>query len=347
MVWCPRPFRKGRLRGIEEARGPTRLNVADQLEGVDSVRSDSVLGTIGNTPLVEIASFSPRTGVRLFAKLEGNNPTGSVKDRIARAMIERAEADGTLTHDRVLLEPTSGNTGISLALVARRKSYRLKVVMPENVGPERIELLSAYGADVVFSPADQGTNGAIAVAQTMAAQDGSYLMLYQYGNSANPGAHYATTGPEIIRDLPEVTHFVAGLGTGGTLMGTGRRLKEYNPGIKVIAAVPQPDDQVQGLRSLEEGFVPPILDLSLLDARIMVSSEQSFMLTAALLQKEGIFAGVSSGAVLAAALRVAQRLDSGTLVCLFADGGWKYLSTGLWTHEYADIAKAVEKKVQW
>lgn len=311
------------------------------------MRSDSLLGTIGNTPLVEIASFSPRNAVRLFAKLEGNNPTGSVKDRIARAMIERAEADGTLTRDKVLLEPTSGNTGISLALVARRKGYRLKVVMPENVGPERVELLSAYGAEIVFSSGDQGTNGAIAVAQTMVAQDSRYLMLYQYGNPANPRAHYETTGPEIIRDLPEVTHFVAGLGTGGTLMGTGRRLKEYNPRIKVIAAAPQPDDRVQGLRSLEEGFVPPILDLSLLDARIMVSSEQSFMLTAALLQKEGIFAGVSSGAVLAAALRVALRLDSGNIVCLFADGGWKYLSTGLWTHEYSDIAGAVEKKVQW
>jgi cysteine synthase B len=296
---------------------------------------------------VEIPSFSPRNGVRLFGKLEGNNPTGSVKDRIALAMVERAESDGTLTRDKVLLEPTSGNTGISLALVARRKGYRLKVVMPENVGQERIELLSAYGADIVFSPGDQGTNGAIAVAQTMVAQDSHYLMLYQYGNPANPGAHYETTGPEIIRDLPEVTHFVAGLGTGGTLMGTGRRLKEYNPRIKVIAAAPQPDDRVQGLRSLEEGFVPPILDLSLLDSRIMVSSEQSFMLTAALLQKEGIFAGVSSGAVLAAALRVAQRLDAGNIVCLFADGGWKYLSTGLWTHEYSDIAGAVEKKVQW
>ena len=308
---------------------------------------DSILDTIGNTSLVELPNFSPRNSVRLFAKLEGNNPTGSVKDRIALAMIERAEADGTLTREKVLLEPTSGNTGISLAMVARRKGYRLKVVMPENVGPERIELLSAYGAEIAYTPGEQGTNGAIAVAQTMVAEDSRYLMLYQYGNPANPGAHYDTTGPEIIRDLPEVTHFVAGLGTGGTLMGTGRRLKEYNPNIKVIAAAPQPDDRVQGLRSLEEGFVPPILDLSLLDARIMVSSEQSFMLAAALLQKEGVFAGVSSGAVLAAALRVAQRLDLGNIVCLFADGGWKYLSTGLWTHKYADIASAVEKKIQW
>ena len=311
------------------------------------MRGDSLLDTIGNTPLVEIPSFSPRSGVRLFAKLEGNNPTGSVKDRIARAMIEQAEADGTLTRGTLLLEPTSGNTGISLAMVARRKGYHLQVIMPQNVGPERVELLSAYGAEIVFSPGEQGTNGAIAVAQTMVAEDRRHLMLYQYGNPANPAAHYNGTGPEIIRDLPEVTHAVAGLGTGGTLMGMGRRLKEYNPNIKVIAAAPQPDDRVQGLRSLEEGFVPPILDLSILDARIMVSSEQSFMLTAALMQKEGLFVGVSSGAVLAAALRVAQRLDSGNIVCLFADGGWKYLSTGLWTHKYADIASAVEKKVQW
>ena len=311
------------------------------------MRGDSLLDTIGNTPLVEIASFNPHSRVRIFAKLEGNNPTGSVKDRIARAMIEQAEADGALTQDTFLLEPTSGNTGISLAMVARRKGYHLKVVIPENVGPERVELLSAYGAEIVFSPGEQGTNGAIAMAQTLVAEDPRHLMLYQYGNPANPGAHYNTTGPEIIRDLPEATHAVAGLGTGGTLMGIGRRLKEYNPDVKIIAAAPQPDDRVQGLRSLEEGFVPPILDLSILDARIMVSSEQSFVLTAALLQKEGIFAGVSSGAVLAAALRIAQRLDSGNIVCLFADGGWKYLSTGLWTHKYSDIAPDVEKKVQW
>jgi cysteine synthase len=311
------------------------------------MRHDNLLEAIGNTPLVEMPSFSPKLGVRLFAKLEGDNPTGSVKDRIALAMVERAEADGTLTPDKVLLEPTSGNTGISLAMVAGRKGYRLKVVMPENVGPERIELLSAYGAEIEFSPGAEGTNGAIAVAQTMVSKDNRYLMLYQYGNAANPDAHYTTTGPEILRDLPELTHFVAGLGTGGTLMGTGRRLKEHNPRIQVIAAVPQPDDGVQGLRSLEEGFIPPILDLSLLDGRIMVSGEQSFKMTASMLHKEGIFAGVSSGAVLFAALRVARRLDSGNVVCLFADGGWKYLSTGLWTHEYSDIASDVEKKIQW
>ena len=311
------------------------------------MRSNNLIEAIGNTPLVEIQSFSPREGVRLFAKLEGANPTGSVKDRIVRTMVEQAEAEGILTPDKVLLEPTSGNTGISLAMIAGLKGYRVKVVMPENVGPERIELLSAYGAEITFSPGEEGTNGAIALAQRMAAEDDQCVMLYQYGNPGNPDAHYQTTGPEIIRDLPEVTHFVAGLGTGGTLMGTGRRLKEHNPETKIIAAVPQPDDRVQGLRSLEEGFVPPILDLSLLDARIMISSEQSFKMAAALLRQEGIFAGVSSGAVLEAALRVAHRLDSGNLVCLLADGGWKYLSTGLWTHPYSEIAPEVQKKVQW
>ena len=309
--------------------------------------SNNLVDAIGNTPLVEMPSFSPRSGVRLFAKLEGNNPTGSVKDRIARGMVAQAEADGILTADKVLLEPTSGNTGISLAMVAGRKGYRVRVVIPENVGPERVDLLHAYGAEITFSSGDEGANGAIAVAQTMAAQDSRYVMLYQYGNLANPNAHYEGTGPEIIRALPGVTHFVAGLGTGGTLMGAGRRLKEHNSDIKVVAAVPQPDDRVQGLRSLEEGFVPPILDLRLLDARIMVSSEQSFMMTATLLRNEGIFAGVSSGAVLAAALRVAERLDAGQVVCIFADGGWKYLSTGLWTQDYSKIAPEVAKKLQW
>ena len=309
--------------------------------------SNNLVDAIGNTPLVEMPSFSPRSGVRLFAKLEGNNPTGSVKDRIARGMVAQAEADGILTADKVLLEPTSGNTGISLAMVAGRKGYRVRVVIPENVGPERVDLLHAYGAEITFSSGDEGANGAIAVAQTMAAQDSRYVMLYQYGNLANPNAHYEGTGPEIIRALPGVTHFVAGLGTGGTLMGAGRRLKEHNSDIKVVAAVPQPDDRVQGLRSLEEGFVPPILDLRLLDARIMVSSEQSFMMTATLLRNEGIFAGVSSGAVLAAALRVAERLDAGQVVCIFADGGWKDLSTGLWTQDYSKIAPEVAKKLQW
>ena len=312
------------------------------------MRSDSIVEAIGNTPLVELPTFSPKPGVRVFAKLEGHNPTGSVKDRIARAMVRKAQAEGALSPEKTLLEPTSGNTGVSLAMIAARMGYRFAAVMPDNVGPERTELLRAFGAEVVYSPGAEGTNGAITLAQRMADDaPGRYTMLYQYGNEANPAAHYETTGPEIVADLPEVTHFVAGLGTGGTLMGAGRRLKEHNPAVKVIAAAPEPDDRIQGLRSLEEGFVPPILDLSRLDARMMVSAKESFNLAAALLHQEGVFAGVSSGAVLAAALRAGRRLDSANIVCLFADGGWKYLSTRLWTRSYEELGAEVEGKVWW
>ncbi len=312
------------------------------------MRSANIVEAIGNTPLVELPTFSPKPGVRVFAKLEGHNPTGSVKDRIARAMVRKAQEEGALSPEKTLLEPTSGNTGVSLAMIAARLGYRFTAVMPDNVGPERTELLRAFGAEVVYSPGADGTNGAIALAQRMAddAPD-RYAMLYQYGNEANPAAHYETTGPEIVADLPEVTHFVAGLGTGGTLMGAGRRLKEHNPAVKVIAAAPEPDDRIQGLRSLEEGFVPPILDLSRLDARMMVSAQESFNLAAALLHQEGVFAGVSSGAVLAAALRAGRRLDSANIVCLFADGGWKYLSTRLWTRSYEELGAEVEGKVWW
>ena len=311
------------------------------------MRSSNLLEAIGDTPLVELPSLTPKAGVRIFAKLEGNNPTGSVKDRIARAMVQAALDEGLLPEDKTLLEPTSGNTGISLAMVAQRLGRRFTAVMPDNVSQERGELLRAYGADIIYSPGEEGSNGSIVAAKALADQDDRYVMLYQYGNAANPRAHYETTAPEIIRDLPEVTHFVAGLGTGGTLMGVGRRLKEFNPNVEIIAAAPEPDDRIQGLRSLEEGFVPPILDLSLLDARIMISSAESFSMTALLLRKEGVFAGVSSGAALAAALRVANRIDSGDIVCLFADGGWKYLSTGLWTRDFADLEREVEGKVWW
>jgi cysteine synthase B len=262
-------------------------------------------------------------------------------------MIQAAVDDGSLDPGRTILEPTSGNTGISLAMITGRLGYRFTAVMPDNVSPERSELLRAYGAEIIYSPGAEGSNGSIAMAKEIVAKDPSLLMLYQYGNAANPGAHYATTAPEIIRDLPEITHFVAGLGTGGTLMGTGRRLKEFNPKIEVIAAAPEPDDRIQGLRSLEEGFVPPILDLNMLDARTMVSGEESFRGTAELLRREGVFAGVSSGAVLAAAVRLAARLDKANIVCLFADGGWKYLSTGLWTREYDELKGSVEGKIWW
>ena len=309
----------------------------------------TILDAIGNTPLVELQNMALKEGVRVFVKLEGQNPTGSLKDRIAKYMVEKAEREGALTGDKVILEPTSGNTGISLAFVAGLKGYRVKVVMPDNVSHERVEILQAYGAKVVFSEGARGTNGSIAVAQEMMeeSRNGDYYMPYQYGNSANPGAHYETTGQEIIDDLPDVDMFVAGLGTGGTLMGVGRRLKEHNPEVKVIAIAPEPGDNIQALRSLEEGFIPPILDLSLLDSRIMVSSADSFHMTKELLLREGIFAGISSGAVIYGAMKMAQRIERGNIVCLLADGGWKYLSTGLWSKHYGEMEEEARDKIWW
>lgn len=307
-----------------------------------------LLQTIGNTPLVEMSRSSPKEGIRIFAKLEGNNPTGSVKDRIADYMISQAEQDGLLTPDKIVLEPTSGNTGIALAMVCKLKGYRLKVVMPESVSPERAQLLYAFGAEVVFSDARYGTNHAILVAQQMEREEpGKYYLPYQYGNYANPKAHYETTAEEILDVLPEIDVFVAGLGTGGTLMGVGRRLKEHNPSVKVIAVAPHPDDVIQGLRSLEEGFIPPILDTSLLDGRILIESREAFAATRELMDKEGIFAGISSGAVLACAHHVARRMDSGNIVCLLADGGWKYLSTNLWSRDFETFSEEVSGKIWW
>jgi cysteine synthase B len=289
-----------------------------------------------------------KKGVHVFVKLEGQNPTGSLKDRIAKFMIEKAECEGRLTHDNVILEPTSGNTGISLAFVGGLKGYHVKVIMPENVSQERSQLLWAYGAEIIYSDGSKGTNGSIEVAHEMMNSDeGNYFMPYQYGNSANPGAHYETTGQEIINDLPEVDMFVAGLGTGGTLMGTGRRLKEHNPDVKIIAVAPEPGDYIQALRSLEEGFIPPILDLSLLETRMMVSSTDAFHMTKELLQREGIFAGISSGSVVLGALKMAQRIEKGNIVCLLADGGWKYLSTGLWTKDYGELEEEATGKIWW
>jgi [CysO sulfur-carrier protein]-thiocarboxylate-dependent cysteine synthase len=310
------------------------------------MRFDDVLGAIGNTPLVGIPTLSPNPDVRIWAKLEGANPTGSTKDRIAKAMVEDAEAGGLLTPDKTILEPTSGNTGIALAMVARRKGYRLTVVIPDNAGEERIRLLELYGAEIVYSPGDKGTNGSIEVARRLAADD-RYLMLFQYGNEANPRAHYEGTGVEILRDLPQVTHFVAGLGTGGTLTGTGRRLHEHDPNIKVIAAEPELGDLVYGLRSLDEGFVPPIFDESVLDAKFLVNSSDSLKATRDLTQKEGIFAGISSGAVVHVAQRVAERIDRGDVVCLLADGGWKYLSTEAWASELERAEKRVSETLWW
>ena len=305
-----------------------------------------ILKAVGNTPLVEMPNISNNENVRLFAKLVGTNPTGSVKDRIALKMIEMAEEKGEIKKGDTVLEPSSGNTGIGLAMVCKLKGYKLEIVLPENVSPERVQLLTAYGAKIHFSDGEKGTNGSIEVAKEMVSS-GNYFFPYQYGNEANPLAHYYGTGKEIIDQLPEVDIFVAGLGTGGTLMGTGRRLKEFNPEIKVVAAAPQPGDAIQALRSIEDGFVPPILDLDLLDARIMVSSEEAFKATKMLLDDEGIFAGISCGAVVASALKVARRLDKGNIVCLLADAGWKYLSTNLWTKEYSDLQEELESKLWW
>jgi cysteine synthase B len=306
------------------------------------VRYPDILDAIGNTPLVGMPRMSPKPGVRLWAKLEGQNPTGSTKDRIAKRMIEGAEASGDLAPGKVILEPTSGNTGIALAMVARRKGYPITVVLPDNASEERIGLLQLYGAEI----GDEGTNGSIEVARALA-RDDRYFMPFQFGNPANPQAHYEGTGAEIVRDLPEVTHFVAGLGTGGTLTGTGRRLHEHNPDIRVVAAEPELGDLIYGLRSLEEGFVPPVFDETVIDRRFLVNSSDAIRATRELVEREGIFAGVSSGAVVHAARRAIADLEEGDVVCLLADGGWKYLSTGAWAPEIEQAEKGISESLWW
>ncbi|CAI8018009.1 O-phosphoserine sulfhydrylase [Geodia barretti] len=307
-----------------------------------------ILATIGNTPMVELQRLSPKPEVCIFAKLEGQNPTGSVKDRIALNMIERAEANGEVSSNRTILEPTSGNTGISLAMIGMLKGYKVTVVMPENVSEERSQLLHAYGAQIIFSDGEKGSNGSIEVAQDLAAKNPhDYLMMYQYGNSGNPDAHYETTGPEIMEAVPDVDTFVAGLGTGGTLMGVARSLREHNPDVRIVAVAPEPDDFISGLRRLEDGYIPPILDINMLDARLLVGSFPAFRTTKELLHKEGIFAGVSSGSVVHGAIRQAERMESGNVVCLLADGGWKYLSTSLWTKDYDQLEQDVQGKIWW
>jgi cysteine synthase B len=284
--------------------------------------------------------------VRLWAKLEGNNPTGSTKDRIALAMVEAAETSGELTADKRILEPTSGNTGIGLAMVASRKGYGLTVVIPDNASEERIRLLRLFGAEIVFSDGAKGTNGSIDVARALA-QDDKYYMPFQYGNPANPKAHERGTAREIVRDCPSITHFVAGMGTGGTLTGAGRGLHTFNPAIQVIAAEPELGDLVYGLRSLDEGFVPPIFDASEVNRKFLVNSSDSLRATRALTAREGIFAGISSGAVVHVAQRVASEITSGDVVCLLPDGGWKYLSTGAWAEDLATAEKGVEESLWW
>ena len=305
----------------------------------------SLLDLVGNTPLVELPRLSPKPGVRIYAKLEGQNPTGSIKDRVAKAMIDAAEASGELQPGRELLEPTSGNTGISLALVAKLKGYPLTCVMPENATEERRRLLRLYGATIIDSPADQGSNGAVKLALELAEREPRYFMPFQYANPANPRAHYEGTGAEIADALDRVDVLVAGLGTGGTLMGTGERLRESFPDIVVAAAEPLPGDLVMGLRSLEDGYVPPILDVSKLDRKVLVSNEESVLAVRALLDLEGIFAGVSAGAVLHVARTLAAELEEGVVVCVFADAGWKYLSADFWSAD--DLETSMERTLWW
>jgi [CysO sulfur-carrier protein]-thiocarboxylate-dependent cysteine synthase len=300
---------------------------------------EDLLGLIGNTPLVELARLSPKPEVRLYAKLEGQNPTGSIKDRVALAMIEAAEAAGELEPGRALLEPTSGNTGIALALVAKLKGYPLTCVLPANATEERRRLLRIYGAEIVESPGEEGSNGAVRVALELAEREPRYFMPFQYANEANPRAHYEGTGAEIAAALDRVDVLVAGLGTGGTLMGAGTRLRESFPDVVVAAAEPLPGDPVMGLRSLEDGYVPPILDVAKLDRKLLVSNEDAVAGVRALLDEEGIFAGVSSGAVLHVARRVAGELEQGVVVCVLPDGGWKYLSAGFWESGELDETK--------
>jgi [CysO sulfur-carrier protein]-thiocarboxylate-dependent cysteine synthase len=289
-----------------------------------------IVQAIGNTPLVELRRLSPKPGVRIYAKLESYNPTGSVKDRVARSMIERAEEEGRIAPGQTILEPTSGNTGISLGMICRRKGYPLKVVMPDNVTAERTQLLRMYGAEIVYSPGEQGSNGAVAMALEMAAADSSYYMPYQYGNPANPDAHYNGTAVEILEELDTVSAFVAGLGTGGTLMGNARRFKEEDPDTLIVAAEPLQGELVQGLRSLEDGYIPPIIDLTLLDRKIFVSNRDAVVWTKKLLDEEGIFVGVSTGAIASICVRVANELDEGNVVFVAPDDGWKYLSSGVY-----------------
>jgi cysteine synthase B len=297
---------------------------------VPSRLASSLLELVGSTPLVELTHLTPKESVRIYAKLEGQNPTGSIKDRVAKTMIEAAEASGELEPGRELLEPTSGNTGISLALIAKLKGYPITCVMPENATPERIKLLKLFGADVVFSPGELGTNGSVQLALELAEQNPKYFMPFQYGNEANPRAHYEGTGAEIAEALDRVDVLVAGLGTGGTLMGTGERLRESFPDVVVAAAEPMPGDPVMGLRSLEDGYTPPILDVEKLDRKVLVSNAESVAAVHALLEREGIFAGVSAGAVVHVARRLAEELDEGVVVCVLADAGWKYISASFW-----------------
>jgi cysteine synthase B len=309
------------------------------------LRFPNLLASVGHTPIVGLPRLSPTPDVRLWAKLEDLNPTGSVKDRAALAMIDAAERDGVLTPGATILEPTSGNTGISLAMVARQRGYQLICVMPENTSFERTQLLRMWGAEIVYSPAQGGSNEAVRVAKDLAAKNPDWVMLYQYGNPANAATHYDTTGPEILTDLPEITHFVAGLGTTGTLMGVGRFLRERRPDVQIVAAEPRYGELVYGLRNLDEGFVPELYDASVLTSRYSVGPHDALMRTRQLLHEEGIFAGISTGAILHASLGLADRAvgagESADICFIVCDGGWKYLSTGAYEGTIEDAEQAI------
>jgi cysteine synthase len=316
-------------------------------EGYVAVHS-SVVELIGNTPIVDVSALSPNADVRILAKLEGQNPGGSIKDRIAWKMIQEAEADGTLTAGRTIIEPSSGNTGIALAMIARTRGYPIKIVMPENVSIERRQALEVWGAEITLTPGEEGSNGAVRRAQKLADEHPEWVFLYQYGNEANPRAHYETTGPEIWRDAPDITHFVAGLGTTGTLMGVGRFLKEQNPDVKVVAIEPPLGERVEGLRNLDDGYIPPVYEKwggpDLLDRKRIVRPRESIEWTRRLIEV-GVFSGISGGAALAGAAKVATEVESGTIVVILADGGWKYLSTGAWTDDLDTVAELAERLI--
>jgi len=307
---------------------------------------ESVVDLIGNTPMVDVTALSPNPSVAIHVKLEGVNPAGSVKDRVARQMVLEAEADGTLVPGRTIIEPSSGNTGIALAMIARLRGYPIKIVMPENVSAERRQLLEVFGAEIIWSPGAEGSNGAVRLAQRLADDNPEWAFLYQYGNEANPRAHYDTTGPEIYADCPEITHFVSGLGTSGTLMGVGAYLKERKPSVQVLAVEPPAGEMVDGLRSLDDGFIPPIYEKwggdQLLDGKRIVRPRESIEWTRRLAQEAGVFAGISTGAALAGAARVAERISRGSVVVVSADGGWKYLSTGAWTDPIEQVTARAE-----
>ena len=307
----------------------------------------SVLDLIGNTPMVDVSQLSPKPAVKIFAKLESDNPAGSVKDRIAKSMILDAEASGKLQAGDTILEPSSGNTGIALAMIARIRGYKLKIVLPANVSVERRQLLEVFGAEIILSPGEEGSNGAVRMAQKIAEENPDWVFLYQYENDANPRCHFETTGPEILRDCPDITHFVAGLGTSGTLMGVGTYLKKQRPEVRIYAVEPPAGELVQGLRSIDDGYIPPIFEnwsgIDLLDGKSIVRPRDSLIGVRRLADEAGLFVGISSGAALAGALKVADKIDEGCIVFIVCDGGWKYLSTNAWTGPLDEAVAEAEK----